>query len=75
MAIRDYVFPNNFKSSSVANTRDFAPITLNAALNARTVSIASGKAKPVRKSKAAKRPASCGWYESEDRNLPSVSSF
>ena len=61
-------------SSQVHSTQFGAKGTLGS----RAISITSAKIhKGVRKAKnLAKRPAvSVGWYEAEDRTLPSVSSF
>ncbi|GAC1421933.1 MAG: hypothetical protein NVSMB62_17330 [Acidobacteriaceae bacterium] len=73
MTIRDFIFPHSH-SSLASYPLNPAPIGVKSQLPGR-VSLNAGKAKPVRKSKAAKMPSSCTWYEAEDRNLPSVSSF
>ncbi|MDP9038204.1 MAG: hypothetical protein M3O02_02880 [Acidobacteriota bacterium] len=72
MATHELYFPHPTLPN---DSRNSAPITLKGRLPGRTVSISSGKPKPVRKSKASTLPQSCAWYEAEDRNLPSVSSF
>ena len=51
------------------------PVSVKTKFGSRTISIADGKAKPVRKAKGLAKGAPCSWYEAEDRNLPSVSSF
>lgn len=62
--------------ASPADLSSKAPISVKSKLSHRTISISAAK-KPVRKAKhLAKMPvSSCGWYEAEDRTLPSVSSF
>lgn len=52
-----------------------APVSVKTKFSSRTLSITDGKPKPVRKAKRLLKGASCAWYEAEDRNLPSVSSF
>lgn len=65
-----------YHSATSADARSSAALPLKSKLTSRAISISTGKPKPVRKAKnLAKMPASCGWYEAEDRNLPSVSSF
>lgn len=73
MAIRDFVFP----SSTAIAAAHSAPLSVKSDLQTRTVSITSAKPKPVRKAKnlAESTSVRIGWYESEDRTLPSVSSF
>ena len=79
MAIRDF-FPHS-PAPYAADPKDSGKSKVIASAkskSARTMSIASASlAKAVHKTKElAKRPKSASdWYESEDRNLPSVSSF
>lgn len=73
MAIRDFIFPHSH-SSLASYPVNPAPIGIKSQLSG-SLSVHSAKAKPVRKSKAAKMPPSCAWYEAEDRSMPSVSSF
>lgn len=72
MAIRDFIFPHS-NSSLASYPVNPAPIGIKSQHPGRTVPI--NRPKPVRKSKSASMPGSCTWYEAEDRNLPSVSSF
>lgn len=74
MAIRDFILPSS-KSSHASYPVNPAPFGFALQANARGLALRIDKPKPVRKSKDAKRPSSCNWYEAEDRNLPSVSSF
>jgi hypothetical protein len=68
-------FPTYHSPSAPADSLS-SVLTIKSKLTSRTLTIANGKSKPVRKVRnLAKLPASCAWYEAEDRNLPSVSSF
>jgi hypothetical protein len=52
-----------------------APVAIKTRFGSRGISISDGKPKPVRKAKNLLKGACCAWYEAEDRNMPSVSSF
>lgn len=73
MLILDSVSPHTLSS----RPDHPVPVPVKTALDRHPVSISAGRAKGVRKTKnLAKHPcASVTWYESEDRTLPSVSSF
>lgn len=69
-------FPTYHSPSAPVADSLSSVLTVKSKLTSRTLTIANGKAKPVRKARnLGKLPASCSWYEAEDRTLPSVSSF
>ena len=74
MAIREFVFTH----SPAARVADhFASLGVKSNRNKQPVSVSAANPKGVRKAKGlVKHPcASVTWYESEDRTMPSVSSF
>lgn len=75
MAIPDFILSYP-ASGAPADRLNSATLTVKSDLKGRTISISAGKPKTVRKAKNLSQAASpCDWYEAEDRNNPSVSSF
>lgn len=75
MAMPEFIYYQGISAGS-ADSLTSPALAGKSKLGARTISIATGKPKPVRNSKnVSKQPVSCAWYEAEDRNKPSVSSF
>jgi hypothetical protein len=74
MAIREFAVPHPHAAYPEA-PKSFAALPPANSQAKRAVSIAA--ARPgMRKSRVTRKlPSSCTWYEAEDRNLPSVSSF
>ena len=74
MSIREFAFPSTpYPSAPALLNSD--PVAVHSKSHARPFSISAGKAKPVRKARNLANLPSCGWYEAEDRTMPSVSSF
>ena len=75
MAITDFILCYPAAGAPADRLRS-AALSVKSDVTGRNISISPAKAKPVRKAKhLAKSVSSCDWYEAEDRNLPSVSSF
>ncbi len=74
MAIREFAVPHIHAAYPEA-PKSFPVASPTHSQGRRPVSVAAVRP-GVRKSRVTRKlPSSCTWYEAEDRNLPSVSSF